>query len=153
MTPATSATPRSSRPSQAAAVRHHPRVSPSVDPPNHPDQAPDILLAPSARRAAPDTWARIFTYTNDGTNGTLNWLKCSVPAADKAMDAGLAATTQADVQADYGKAGDLEVANGCFDSIADVKDVIVAQAGYSNWVHEPPALFTVRFGALKLSAG
>jgi peptide/nickel transport system substrate-binding protein len=124
------------------------------DLPNHPDQAPDLLLTTVNPDAShPDTWARIFTYTNDGTNGTLNWLKCSVPAADKQMDAGLAATTTADVQADYGKAGDLEVASGCFDSIADVKDVIVAQAGYSNWVHQPPALFTVRMGALKLSGG
>jgi peptide/nickel transport system substrate-binding protein len=124
------------------------------DLPNHPDQAPDLLLTTVNPDAShPDTWARIFSYTFDGTNGTLNWLKCSVPAADKAMDAGLAATTQAGVQADYGKAGDLEVANGCFDTIADVKDVIVADAGYSNWVHEPPALFTVRFGALKLSGG
>jgi peptide/nickel transport system substrate-binding protein len=124
------------------------------DLPNHADQAPDLLLSTVNPDAShPDTWARIFTYTNDGTNGTLNWLKCSVPAADKEMDLGLGATTTAEVQAHYGKAGDAQVANGCFDSIADVKDVIVAQAGYSNWVHQPPALFTVRFGALKLSGG
>jgi hypothetical protein len=55
------------------------------------------------------------------------------------------------VQSQYGKAADLLLANGCYVTIADVKDVIVAQAGYSNWVHEPPALFTARFGALKLS--
>jgi len=123
------------------------------DLPNHPDQAPDLLLTTVNPDAShPDTWARIFSYTWDGTNGTLNWLKCSVPAADKAMDAGLAATTPTDVQTDYGKAGDLLVASGCFDTIADVKDVVVADAGYSNWVHEPPALFTVRFGALKLHA-
>ena len=85
------------------------------------------------------------------TNGTLNWLLCSVPAADKEMDLGLGATTQADVQAHYGKAGDLEVASGCFDTIADVKDVVVADAGYSNWYHQPPTLYSVKFGLLKLS--
>lgn len=127
-------------------------ISQVFDLPNHPDQAPDLLLTTVNPDAShPDTWARIFSYTNDGTNGTLNWLKCSVPAADKEMDLGLAATAQAEVEAHYAKAGDLEVTNGCFLTIADVKDVIVADAGYSNWIHQPPALFTVRFGALKLS--
>jgi peptide/nickel transport system substrate-binding protein len=135
----------------SATVRGIP-IAQVFDLPNHPDQAPDLLLSTVNPDAShPDTWARIFTYTNDGTNGTLNWLKCSVPAADKMMDAGLAATSAADVEADYGKAGDLEAANGCFITIADVKDVIVAAAGYSGWVHQPPALFTIRFGQLKLS--
>jgi hypothetical protein len=31
--------------------------------------------------------------------------------------------------------------------------VIVAYAGYSGWYHQPPTLFTVRFGLLKLSGG
>lgn len=134
-----------------ATVRAIP-IAQAFDLPNHPDQAPDLLLATLNPDAShPDTWARIFSYTWDGTNGTLNWLKCSVPAADKAMDAGLAATSLPDIQADYGRAGDLLAASGCFDTIADVKDVVVADAGYSNWVHEPPALYTVRFGDLKLS--
>ena len=34
--------------------------------------------------------------------------------------------TAADIQAAYGKAGDLWSADGCFDTIADVKDVVVA---------------------------
>ena len=117
--------------------------------PNHPDQAPDLLLTTLNPDAShPDTWARIFAHTFDGTNGTLNWELCSVPAADKAMDAGIHATSTAEVQQLYGAAGEALVANGCFVTIADVKDVIVADAGYSNWVHQPPALFTVRFGAL-----
>jgi len=121
--------------------------------PTQPAQAPDLLLSTVNPDAShPDTWARIFSHTFDNTNGTLNWLLCSVPAADKEMDLGLGATTQADVQAHYGKAGDLEVASGCFDSIADVKDVVVADAGYSNWYHQPPTLYSVKFGVLKLSS-
>ncbi len=120
--------------------------------PSQPAQAPDLLLSTVNPDAShPDTWARIFSHTFDNTNGTLNWLLCSVPAADKEMDLGLSATTTADVQAHYGKAGDLLVASGCFDSIADVKDVVVADAGYSNWVHRPPTLYSVDFGVLKLS--
>ncbi len=121
--------------------------------PTQPSQIPDLLLTTVNPDAShPDTWARIFSHTYDGTNGTLNWVLCSVPAADKEMDLGLASTTTADVQAHYGKAGDLLAASGCFDTIADVKDVVVADAGYSNWYHQPPTLFSVKFGTLKLSA-
>jgi peptide/nickel transport system substrate-binding protein len=120
--------------------------------PTQPAQAPDLLLSTVNPDAShPDTWARIFTHTFDNTNGTLNWLLCSVPAADKEMDLGLASTSTADVQSHYGTAGDLIVASGCFDSIADVKDVVVADAGYSNWVHRPPTLFSFELGVLKLS--
>jgi peptide/nickel transport system substrate-binding protein len=118
------------------------------DLPNHPDQAPDLLLStvnPDA--SAPETWIRIFM----NTKGTLNWLQCSVPASDAEMDLGLHSTTAADVQSHYAKAADLQVANGCFDSISDVKEVIVADAGYSNWYHQLPTLYTVKFGMLKLS--
>jgi hypothetical protein len=66
------------------------------------------------------------------------------------MDLGLHATTKTDVQAHYGAAGDLLQKFGCFDYIADVKEVIVAQKGYSNWVHQESNLFTVKFGVLKL---
>jgi peptide/nickel transport system substrate-binding protein len=119
------------------------------DLPNHADQAPDLLLSTVNPDAShPDTWARIFT----NTAGTLNWLQCSVPAADKEMDLGLHSTAAADVQDHYAKAADLEVANGCFDSIADVKDVAVAAAGYSGWYHQGPDLFTVHFGLLKTSS-
>jgi len=118
------------------------------DLPNHADQAPDLLFSTVNPDAShPDTWIRIFM----NTKGSLNWLLCSVPAADIAMDAGLHATDKATVQADYGTAGDLQFKNGCFDTIADIKDVVVAQAGYSNWVHQPPSVFTVRLGDLKLS--
>jgi hypothetical protein len=67
------------------------------------------------------------------------------------MDLGLHATTASEVESHYGKAGDLLVASGCFDTIADVKEVVVADAGYSNWYHQAPTLFTVKFGNLKLS--
>ena len=137
---------------QAAGLNATTRAMPiavAFDLPNHPDQAPDLLLStlnPDA--SAPDTWIRIFM----NTSGSLNWLLCSVPASDAEMDLGLHSSTPADVQAHYGKAGDLMVANGCFDTIADVKDVVVAAAGYSNWMHQLPTLFSVKFGALKLGS-
>jgi hypothetical protein len=119
--------------------------------PQNAGQAPDLLLStlnPDA--SAPDTWVRIFMHTANGSDGALNWLLCSVPAADAAMDQGLHLTAAADIQAAYAKSGDALVSNGCFDTIADVKDVVVAAAGYSNWMHQLPTVFSVEFGKLTL---
>jgi peptide/nickel transport system substrate-binding protein len=119
------------------------------DLPNHPDQMPDVLLATVNPDAAhPDTWIRIFM----NSTGALNWLTCKVPAADAAMDEGLKATDPAVIEAAYAKAGDAVVASGCFPTIADIKEVVVAQKGYTNFVHQKPTLFTIRFGDLKPGA-
>jgi peptide/nickel transport system substrate-binding protein len=135
---------------QAAGLQVTTRAIPIAqvfDLPNHPDQAPDLLYATVNPDAAhPDTWARIFM----STKGALNWLQCSVPAADAAMDKGLGATDSASVQASYAEAGDALAAAGCFDMVADIQEVIVAGAAYKGFVHQMPTLFTIRFGDLKL---
>jgi hypothetical protein len=61
------------------------------------------------------------------TEGSLNWLQCSVPEADAQMDKGLNTTDKQVVQDSYAKAGDLLVDSGCFITIADAKEVIVAK--------------------------
>lgn len=130
-----------------ATVRGIP-IAQVFDLPNNPDQAPDLLLStvnPDA--AAPETWVRIF----GNTDGALNWSQCSVPEADAAMDTGLHATDPAKVKEEYAKAGDLLIGAGCFITIADVKEVVVAKKGYTNFLHQMPAVFTVRFGELKTS--
>ena len=117
--------------------------------PTQPKQAPDLLIDSTNPDAAhPDTWIRIYM----NTKGALNYLLCSVPDADKAMDAGLSATDPSTIATDYGKAGDLIAQSGCFDTIADVKETVVARKGYTDYVHQLPTLFTIRFGDLK-SAG
>jgi peptide/nickel transport system substrate-binding protein len=127
-----------------ATVRGIP-IAQVFDLPNQPDQRPDLLVSTVNPDAAhPDTWARIFA----NTQGSLNWEQCSVPDADSAMDQGLHATDPAAVKSAYAKAGDLLIGSGCFITIADVKEVIVAKAGYSNFVHQLPTLFTIRFGDL-----
>jgi peptide/nickel transport system substrate-binding protein len=119
---------------------------------SNPGQRPDLLLTTTNPDAsAPDTWVRIYLHTVTSTDGSLNYLDCSVPAADQAMDTGLHDTTPAAVDAAYGQAGDLLATDACEDNIADVKDVIVADAGYSGWFHQPPNLFTVKFGDLQLT--
>ncbi len=120
------------------------------DLPNQKAAAPDLLYATVNPDAAhPDTWVRIF----DNTAGSLNWEQCSVPAADSAMDAGLAATDKAAVQADYAKSVDALVDSGCWINVADIQEVIVASTAYTNFVHQLPTLFTIRFGDLKVSGG
>jgi peptide/nickel transport system substrate-binding protein len=115
------------------------------DLPNHPDQAPDLLIdATNPDASHPDTWARIYM----NTKGALNYLLCSVPAADTQMDKGLHSTVASDIQAAYGQAGTLLAQSGCFDTIADVKETVVARKGYGNYVHQLPTLFTIRFGDL-----
>jgi hypothetical protein len=42
------------------------------------------------------------------------------------------------------------VDSGCFATIADVREVIVAKKGYSSFTHQLPTLFTIRFGDLKV---
>ncbi|HEV7526093.1 MAG TPA: ABC transporter substrate-binding protein [Acidimicrobiia bacterium] len=116
------------------------------DLPNHPEKAPDLLLwtfNPDAMH--PDTWVRIFM---NGA-GAINYLKCSDPQADAAMDNGLKATTTAEVAKDYGQAGDLLAASGCFITLADNREIVVARKGLTGFVHQLPTAYTIRLKDLK----
>ena len=100
----------------------------------HLDQAPTILIQTTNPDAAhPDTWARIYM----GSTGGANYLQCASPDVDKALDAGLAATTPAAADTAYGEAGNLLVKGGCFIDISDVQDTIVTRTGLSGLYHVP----------------
>lgn len=135
---------------QAAGITATTRAIPltqAFDLPNNKDQAPDLMVSTLNPDAAhPDTWARIFM----STKGSLNWLQCSVPEADKALDEGLNGTDKTKIADAYAKAGDLLVDSGCFVTISDDKEVIVSKKGYSDFVHQMPTLNTIRFKDLKL---
>jgi peptide/nickel transport system substrate-binding protein len=114
--------------------------------PTNPDKAPDLLLWTFNPDAAhPDTWVRIFMNKDGG----INYLQCSDPNADAAMDDGLKATTTADVQAEYGKAGDILAKTGCYVTLSDVKEEVVARKGLMGFVHQLPTAYTVRLADLK----
>jgi peptide/nickel transport system substrate-binding protein len=116
------------------------------DLPNHPDTAPDLLLwtfNPDAEH--PDTWVRIFM----NSNGAINYLKCSDKTADADMDKGLSSVTKADVQKYYGDAGDKLAASGCFITLADNREIIVARKGLTGFVHQLPTAYTIRLKDLK----
>jgi peptide/nickel transport system substrate-binding protein len=114
--------------------------------PTNPDQAPDLLLWTFNPDAAhPDTWVRIFM----NKSGSINYLQCSDPSADAAMDTGLKATSATDVQAQYGKAGDILAKTGCYVTLADVKEEVVARKGLTGFVHQLPTAYTIRLADLK----
>ena len=119
-----------------------------------PSQRPDMLItATNPDDAAPDSWLHIYLHSVSPLYGSLNYLDCESPAADAAEVTGMVQTSTAKYDADDGQAGDAITAQGCYLNIADIRDVIVADAGYSNWYHQLPTLFTVKFGLLELSGG
>jgi peptide/nickel transport system substrate-binding protein len=116
--------------------------------PTNPDKAPDLLLWTFNPDAVhPDTWVRIFMNKDGG----INYLQCSDPNADAAMDAGLKATTAAGVRAEYGKAGDILAKTGCYVTLSDVKEEVVARKGLTGFVHQLPTAYTIRLADLKAS--
>jgi peptide/nickel transport system substrate-binding protein len=117
--------------------------------PSHPQSAPDVLIVTTNPDAGhPDTWVRIYM----STNGSTNYLSCSVPAADKEMDAGLAAIDPQAVEQDYETVGNLLVQSNCWDVIANVNDTVVARSGITGMTHQLPANATVIFADLRATA-
>lgn len=137
---------------QAAGLKYTSSGLPDAatyDLPNHPKTAPDILVVTTNPDAGfPDTWVRIYM----NTHGSTNYLSCSVPAADAAMDAGLDATTSAAVTKDYGQAGTSLVASDCWDVVANVRDTVVARRDVSGITHQLPANATIVFAKLRVAA-
>lgn len=113
---------------------------------NKPEAAPDLLLwnfNPDA--AHPDTWARIFHYSD----AALNFLKCNVAEADALMDKGLVELDKTKMLDLYGQAGDKVLASGCYVTIADTKELVVARKGITGFTHQLPTAYTVRVADLK----
>jgi peptide/nickel transport system substrate-binding protein len=117
----------------------------TFDLPTHPAQAPDILITTINPDAGhPDTWVRIYM----NTKGATNYMNCSVPSADALMDQGLHATDLSQVNADYAQAGGLLVASGCWDTMSDVEDAVVARQGLGGIEHQIAANSTIMFAGL-----
>ncbi|HTT89326.1 MAG TPA: ABC transporter substrate-binding protein, partial [Acidimicrobiales bacterium] len=112
----------------------------------NPSKAPDILIQTTNPDAAhPDTWSRIYMSKWGGAN----YLRCWSNRADDLMNEGLAATTTATVDKDYGEAGNILVKQGCFIDIADVQDVIVSRAGLTGFYHVPSIPWALNLETLR----
>ncbi|MEZ0074222.1 ABC transporter substrate-binding protein [Planotetraspora sp. GP83] len=114
--------------------------------PAEPKQRPDILVAAMNPDAAHvDTWMSIY----QATKAPVNFLGCSVPAADKLADAARVTVDRAESQELYTKAAREYQNSLCWINIADVRDTIAAKAGLTGWRHQMPWVFTVDLAALE----
>ena len=116
---------------------------------NQPDQCPDLLVTlfnPDA--AHPDTWSRIYQYTD----APVNLLRCSVPAADALLDQGSAEPDVTKSQDLYVQAAKAYQASDCWINVSDVYDTIAARKGYSGWSHQPPWQWDTNFATIKYQA-
>jgi peptide/nickel transport system substrate-binding protein len=112
----------------------------------HPDQRPDLLAVSFNPDAAhPDTWSRIYQYTN----APVNLLGCSVPAADKLLDEGSAEPDPAKSQSLYVEAAKAYRDSLCWVNLADLHNTVAARKGYSNWNSQPAWMWDTDFSTLK----
>ncbi len=98
----------------------------------HPSKRPDmlVLIAPPDT-ANPDAWVRLLSYSTS----PVNYLGCTVPGLDEAIDAGLNSPTPQQATKEYAKAGELVTGSACSLGLANVEDTIVAQPGITGISH------------------
>jgi peptide/nickel transport system substrate-binding protein len=108
-----------------------------------PDTAPDMFYEASYPDSThPDTWARLFWYSDLKTGGVLNYLVGGTKEADVAIDAGLAGTGSGST-GDYEKAGDLIHDQVSYITVADLQDTYILRSGLQakgHWLTAPKAL-------------
>lgn len=109
---------------------------------------PDMFIgSENPDSASPDTWARSYMYKG----AALNYLEGSVPAADEAMNQGLAATNPQEILKDYGKAGEILHNEGTFITLADDADTFIARAGITGFEHQLECTTCLNLAALRAS--
>ncbi|OBB57703.1 ABC transporter substrate-binding protein [Mycobacterium sp. 852013-51886_SCH5428379] len=115
----------------------------------NPDQRPDLMLASFNPDAAhPDTWSRIYNYTD----APVNLLGCSVPEADKLLDDGSAEPDPARSRELYVEAAKAYRDSLCWVNLADLHNTIAARKGYSGWASQPAWMWDTDFSTLKFQA-
>ncbi|WP_431238837.1 ABC transporter substrate-binding protein [Mycolicibacterium aichiense] len=114
--------------------------------PQNPDQRPDLFAESWNPDAAhPDTFSRIYQYTD----APVNILGCSVPEADKLLDAGSAEPDPAKSQALYVDAGEAYRDSFCWINLSDIYNTVAARKGYSGWQSQPAWMWDTDFSTLK----
>lgn len=112
----------------------------------NPDQRPDLMVASFNPDAAhPDTWSRIYQYTN----APVNLLGCSVPAADRLLDEGSSTADPAQSSALYVEAAKAYRDSLCWVNLADLHNTIATRKGYSDWSSQPAWMWDTDFSTLK----
>lgn len=93
----------------------------------------------------PDTWARSYMYEGSA----LDYLKGSIDEADAAMDEGLRAADENEMNEAYAKAGNIIHDEGTFITIADIEDTFLARAGITGFEHQIVCPTCLNLAALK----
>jgi peptide/nickel transport system substrate-binding protein len=116
--------------------------------PTSPKLRPDLLaIDNNPDAAAPDTWARIYNYTN----APVNWLQCSVPAGDKLLDEAAGQSSTQKSEALGAQAAIAYRNSNCWLNIADVYDTIVVRKGIAGFDHQLDYLYNLRVASLRPS--
>jgi peptide/nickel transport system substrate-binding protein len=119
----------------------------------NPSLDPDIMIVdgnPDSGNA--DDYARPFIGTvGVGNNGSLNSFHCTVPGVDALLDKGLYSTSMPSSIATYVTIGQMAVSQGCMESLTQIGDAIVADAGYGNLHHQIATVWSIRFGDITLN--
>jgi peptide/nickel transport system substrate-binding protein len=114
--------------------------------PQNPDQRPDLFAESWNPDAAhPDTFSRIYQYAN----APVNIEGCSVPEADKLLDAGSAEPDPAKSQALYVEAAKAYRDSLCWINLSDLYNTVAARKGYSGWQSQPAWMWDTDFSTLK----
>ncbi|WP_235632044.1 ABC transporter substrate-binding protein [Mycolicibacterium rutilum] len=111
----------------------------------NPGQRPDLFAASFNPDAAhPDTWSRIYNYTD----APVNLLGCSVPAADALLDAGSAEPDPDRSRGLYIEAAKAYRDSMCWVNLADLHNTVAARKGYSGWQSQPAWMWDTDFSTL-----
>jgi len=109
---------------------------------------PDLMLFdgnPDSGNA--DDYARPFVGgVGVGDNGSLNSFHCVVPNINTQLSEGLYSNSLASTTKIYEQIGTEAAKVACFDSISEVRDVIVTSSKYGNINHQIATVWSVPFG-------
>jgi peptide/nickel transport system substrate-binding protein len=98
--------------------------------PTTPRLRPDLLVGDmNPDSTSPDTWARIYNYTN----APVNWQGASVPAADKVLDQAVTASNAKTALKLEIKAATMYRNSNYFDPISDDDDTMVFSKGITGF--------------------
>ncbi len=130
-----------------ATIRDFPSAQLFALPPESGPAPPDLFAESWNPDAAhpPDTFSRIYQYTN----APVNIQGCSVPEADKLLDAGSAEPDPAKSQALYVEAAKAYRDSLCWIHLSDLYNTVAARKGYSGWQSQPAWMWDTDFSTLK----
>ncbi|ADB50747.1 ABC transporter substrate-binding protein [Conexibacter woesei] len=111
-----------------------------------PSARPDVLIVTNVPDdLAPDSWSRVYLRTG----GSVNWLSCSVPEADRLIDEAVVARGAARQRELGVEAAAAWMEHGCVLPLAELQNVTVSRKGVENVKGGPARPFAVDVDKLR----